>query len=71
MSFVHRDKPSDHIQAEVQKSPIGIKSGNMYAWRFCEAVGVALDPGVVRVSAVHYNTPEEIEQVIEVLEGVL
>jgi selenocysteine lyase/cysteine desulfurase len=43
----------------------------MYAYRLCEALDLDPDDGVVRVSLVHYNTPEEIEQLIEVLERAL
>lgn len=71
VSFVHDTIPSDVIQAEVQKRPIGIKSGNMYAWRFCQAIGIDPTPGVVRVSAVHYSTPDEIERLIDAFEQVL
>jgi selenocysteine lyase/cysteine desulfurase len=43
----------------------------MYAYRLCEALGIDPDEGVVRVSAVHYNTVEEIDRLIEVLDPVL
>jgi selenocysteine lyase/cysteine desulfurase len=43
----------------------------MYAHRLCEALGLDPVDGVVRVSAVHYNTVEEIERLIEVLDRAL
>ena len=43
----------------------------MYAHRLCQAMGIEPTDGVVRISAVHYNTPEEIERVIEVLETAM
>lgn len=46
----------------------------MYAYRLCEALGV--DPrgpegGVVRVSAVHYNTPRDVERLCTALDEVI
>jgi cysteine desulfurase family protein (TIGR01976 family) len=41
---------------------IGVRDGNMYSPRLLQRLGIPPDPGVVRASLVHYNTPEEIEQ---------
>lgn len=72
ISFVHKKKRASEIVAEVDKHPIGIRHGHMYAHRLCLALGIN-DPeeGVVRVSFVHYNSPEEIERLIEVLNRVI
>ncbi len=70
-SFVHDRLGSDKIEQRVNEHSIGIKYGHMYAWRVCEAVGIPVDTGVVRVSAVHYNTVEEIQRACGVLESVL
>jgi selenocysteine lyase/cysteine desulfurase len=43
----------------------------MYAHRLCKAMGIDPDDGVVRVSLVHYNTLDEIDGLIGVLEEVL
>jgi len=42
--------------------------GHFYAWRLLEAVGVKPEHGVLRLSFVHYNTPEEIERLIAALD---
>jgi selenocysteine lyase/cysteine desulfurase len=39
----------------------------MYAYRLCEALGIDVKEGVVRASAVHYNTPDEIERTVTAL----
>jgi selenocysteine lyase/cysteine desulfurase len=39
----------------------------MYAYRLCEALGIDVTEGVVRVSAVHYNTPDEVERMVAAL----
>jgi cysteine desulfurase family protein (TIGR01976 family) len=68
ISFVHDSKSSREITGVVDESGIAIRHGHMYAYHLCEALGRDPDDGVVRVSLVHYNTPEEIERLIEVLE---
>lgn len=71
ISFIHRQKSSREIVAAIDKTEIAIRHGHMYAWRLCEALGLDPEDGVVRVSLVHYNTPREIERLIEVLGKVL
>jgi len=71
VSFVHSEKSSGAITEVVDRSAIAIRHGHMYAYRLCEALGLDPDDGVVRVSLVHYNTPEEVEQLIEVLDYAL
>jgi cysteine desulfurase family protein (TIGR01976 family) len=71
ISFVHESKSSAEITGVVDRSGIGIRHGHMYAYHLCEAAGLAPDDGVVRVSLVHYNTPEEIDRLIEVFDGAL
>ena len=43
----------------------------MYAPGLCEKLGIDLSDGVARVSLLHYNTMEEVERLIEVLEEIL
>ncbi len=71
VSFVHRGRPSREIAAAVDASGIGIRHGHMYAWHLCDALGLEPEDGVVRISLLHYNTPAEIERLIEVLEAAL
>jgi len=55
----------------VDRSSVAIRHGHMYAYHLCEDAGLDPDDGVVRVSLVHYNTPDEIERLIEVLDGAM
>ncbi len=55
----------------VDRSGIAIRNGHMYAYRLCQALGLDPEDGVIRVSLVHYNTVEEIERLIEVLDKAL
>jgi len=46
---------------------IGIRDGHMYTPRLMKRFGLSQDSGVVRISAVHYNTMEEIHRFGELL----
>jgi len=46
---------------------IGIRDGHMYTPRLIKRLGLRQDSGVVRISAVHYNTMEEIHRFGDVL----
>ena len=71
ISFVHTERSSREITERVDSSGIAIRHGHMYAYRLCERLGLDPDDGVVRVSLVHYNTPEEIDRLIAVLHEAL
>jgi cysteine desulfurase family protein (TIGR01976 family) len=71
VSFVHASKSSREIADAVNRSGIGIRHGHMYAYHLCQALGLDPDDGVVRVSLVHYNTPNEIERLIDVFDRAL
>ena len=71
ISFVHDTRTSREITEVVDASGIAIRHGHMYAYHLCEALGMDPDDGVVRVSMVHYNTPDEIERLIEVFDRAL
>jgi len=71
IGFVHDSKTSREITEVVDGSGIAIRHGHMYAYHLCEALGMDPEDGVVRISLVHYNTPEEIERLIDVLDATL
>jgi selenocysteine lyase/cysteine desulfurase len=71
VSFIHKRFSSAAIVAEVDKHPIGIRYGHMYAYRLVQALGLDPEDGVARVSVVHYNTIPEIERLIDVFERML
>ena len=71
ISFVHDHKSSAEIADIVNRTGIGIRHGHMYAYHLCEAAGLDPEDGVVRTSLVHYNTPAEIERLIEVFDVAL
>ncbi|MBX3118870.1 MAG: cysteine desulfurase-like protein [Fimbriimonadaceae bacterium] len=69
--FVHKTKKSSEIAAYVNRRNFGIRYGHMYAYHLCEKLGLNVDEGVVRVSMVHYNTVEELDQLIEILDEAM
>jgi len=71
ISFLHDRFPSRAIAKAAHARNIGIRSGHMYAHRLCKALDIDPDDGVVRISLVHYNTPDEIERLIELFEEIL
>lgn len=71
VSFVHESQSAREIAEAVDRTEIAIRRGHFYSHRLCQALGIDPGDGVVRVSPVHYNTPEEIDRLIEVLDGIL
>lgn len=71
ISFVLESVPSSDISKVCTDAGIGLRSGHMYSYRLCEALGIDPAQGVVRASFVHYNTIEEVDRLIEVLERFL
>lgn len=71
VSFVVEGRSSSEIPAALDPHKIGIRYGDFHARRLIQDLGYADRNGVVRISCAHYNTPEEMERVVGVLEEVL
>ena len=71
VSFTHERVNPRAIVAVAHERGIGIRHGHMYAHRLCTALGIAPDPGVVRISLVHYNTMDEIEAVLDAVRAAV
>jgi len=67
VSFVHDRIDSRRLVKAIDKHKIGIRYGDFYAVALIDALGLRTQHGVVRVSLAHYNTPEEVSQLIELL----
>lgn len=59
------------VAARLAKHGVMAGGGNFYAVRLLEALGVDPNHGVLRLSFVHYTTPEEITQLIAALDAEL
>jgi cysteine desulfurase family protein (TIGR01976 family) len=71
VSFVVDGMKSSAIPPEVDKHKIGIRFGDFYARRLIEDLGLAPQDGVVRISMVHYNTLEETDRLIKILDTLI
>ncbi len=68
VSFLHRSRRSADVVAALHAAGIACRNGHMYARRLCAPLGLDPDDGVVRLSALHYNSPEEIARALAVLD---
>jgi cysteine desulfurase family protein (TIGR01976 family) len=64
VSFLHERRRPSEIVAAVQAADVAIRHGHMYAYRLCEALGIDTAEGAVRASAVHYNTVDEVDRLL-------
>ena len=71
IAFYHETLNSKDIVEQVDPHNIGIRYGDFYAKKIVEAMGIEDKGGPVRVSFVHYNTMEEVDKLIGVLDKVL
>nr|WP_274387890.1 aminotransferase class V-fold PLP-dependent enzyme [Salsipaludibacter albus] len=70
VSFV-ADRPAADVAADLATHHVMASSGHFYAWRVLEATEIDPDTGVVRLSLVHYNTPDEVDRIVTALDAVL
>jgi cysteine desulfurase family protein (TIGR01976 family) len=71
VSFVTQSvDPADVVERLAQRGFMA-GYGNFYAVRLLEAMGVDPTRGAVRVSFVHYTSPEEMTRLLEALDAVL
>ncbi len=67
ISFVVEGVQSEAIVRRVDAARLGIRFGDFYARHLIEALGLAPQGGVVRVSIAHYNTVDEMTRLVECL----
>ncbi|MGD1860941.1 MAG: cysteine desulfurase-like protein [Leptolyngbyaceae cyanobacterium] len=70
VSFIVDGLNSDAIPAQIDSHKIGIRYGHFYALRLIQDLGLLPQNGVVRVSMVHYNTLEECDRLITLLDEI-
>ena len=59
------------VAESLLRSGMMVGNGDFYAPRLLEGMGIPADPGVLRMSFIHYTTREEIEGLIGALERAL
>ncbi len=70
VSFRVSDLDSRSFVEQMDEFKIGIRWGDFYARRLVDKLELDAT-GVIRVSLVHYNTAQEVEQLLEAMESVL
>ena len=70
ISFVVEGQSSDAIVREIDKTGIGIRFGDFYSRGLVDGLNLSSGDGVIRVSAVHYNTLDQMDRLIAALEGL-
>ena len=70
VAFHSYTKSSEAIYNSLINAKVSCGHGNFYAHRLTEAVGLNAEDGVVRLSMVHYNTMEEVDRAINVLQSI-
>jgi len=71
ISFISSRLSSKNIVKHLHEHNIACRNGHMYGYRLITALGIDINDGVVRLSAVHYNTVTEIDKCIQVLDMIL
>jgi cysteine desulfurase family protein (TIGR01976 family) len=59
------------VAAALASRGINCGAGDFYAGRALKAMGVAPDPGVLRVSFVHYTSADDVTRLIEALDALV
>ncbi|MEM6521366.1 MAG: cysteine desulfurase-like protein [Cyanobacteria bacterium P01_D01_bin.71] len=70
VSFVVDGLNSATVPPQIDSHHIGIRYGHFYALRLIQDLGLMPQNGVVRVSMVHYNTLEECDRLIALLNEI-
>ena len=68
ISFISKKIKSKNFSEILVNNKIATRNDNFYAWRCLKALGIDTEDGVIRISLVHYNTEEEVNKLIKVLE---
>ncbi len=70
VSFVIEGRSSADVPPLLEEERIGIRYGHFYSYRAIRDLGLLEGDGVVRISLAHYNTPDEVQRLIDVLEQI-
>ncbi|GAB1363015.1 aminotransferase class V-fold PLP-dependent enzyme [Rhodobacter sp.] len=68
---VELDRAAEPVSEELGRNGIACWAGDFYAVRPLEALGIDRDKGVLRMSAVHYTSADEVSRLIAALDRVL
>ncbi|GAQ87923.1 pyridoxal phosphate (PLP)-dependent aspartate aminotransferase superfamily [Klebsormidium nitens] len=71
VSFVHRSRTSADVTRTLHKAGFAMRHGHMYSRRLLESLKYEnVDDGVIRLSLLYYNTPEEVDTLIGYMDDI-
>ena len=68
---VELNRPAEPVSEELGRNGIACWAGDFYAVRPLTALGIDLEKGVLRMSAVHYTSADEVARLIGALDRLL
>lgn len=71
VSFVVEGADSGEVARGLGRAGVGARAGNFYAKRLHDALGGERHGGFVRISLLHYNTPAEVNHLLQALDAVV
>ncbi|MBN2614766.1 MAG: aminotransferase class V-fold PLP-dependent enzyme [Bacteroidales bacterium] len=71
VSIIPKNKPIEEVYSRLTKHKVMLGMGNFYAVRPLMDMNIPTEPGVLRISFLHYTTMDEIDQLIEALNTAL
>ncbi len=71
IAFVRDGRSPAAIARDGNARAMGFRYGHLYSKRLIGQMGLHPDEGAVRISMVHYNTPEEVDRLCAVLDDIL
>ena len=71
VSIIPTQKNIKKVYADLIRHKLMLGLGDFYAVRPLMEMGIPLNPGVLRMSFIHYTSPQEVDQLIEGLEFAL
>jgi cysteine desulfurase family protein (TIGR01976 family) len=70
-SFTHDRHPASHIARQLSDAGLYCHWGDNYAFEVAKALDLDPHEGVLRLGLGHYNTQEEVDEALALIEGVL
>ena len=71
IAFRPLKQSSGSLTHKLQDAGIGTENGNFYAHRLISDLGIDPEDGVVRLSLVHYSSPDEVSRILQALDAAL
>jgi selenocysteine lyase/cysteine desulfurase len=70
VSLTCADRTGDELAESLGRHEIFTWNGNLYALELSERLGLEKGGGFLRLGLVHYNTPAEIDRLLQVLDAI-